>query len=178
MVLEKKLEGRFVNLRSADIQDAAFTRDIRRDPELTKYMPIIKNSIKEQEDWICNQRLKEGDFFFVVEEKSGKAIGTISLYNINGTRGHSGRIAIRGNFIQCIEAQLLMCNFAFNELHLEEITGDCYNDNIRAIKFSEGYGMVFGEPELNEEGILIRFGVASKSNYEKCYKKLSSIIYR
>ena len=178
MIIEGKLEGRFVNLRSADIADAEFTREIRQDPELTKYMPVINNTIENQKNWIQEQRLKEGDYFFIVEDKDCKPLGTISIYNIKGARGHSGRIAIRGNFLQCIEAQLLMCNYAFNELHLEEITGDCYNDNMRAIKFSEGYGMEFDEPKMNDSGILVRFGVASKSNYEKCYRKLSSMIYK
>lgn len=178
MVLEGKLEGRFVNLRSAGVRDAEFTREVRQDADLTKYMPAIDNTIEEQRNWIRNQMKKEGDYFFVVEDKDFKPLGTISIYDINNKRGHSGRIAIKGNFMQCIEAQLLLCNFAFNELHLEEITGDCYNDNIRAIKFSEGYGMVFGAPRLNEAGILTRYGVANKANYENCYKKLSSIIYR
>ena len=37
----KVIEGKYVNLRSVEEQDAEFTLSLRQDPQLTKYLPKL-----------------------------------------------------------------------------------------------------------------------------------------
>ena len=69
MVYNGILEGKYVNLRSVEEKDAEFTLSLRQDPILTKYLPKLDITLEQQINWIRKQRVKEGDFYFLVENK-------------------------------------------------------------------------------------------------------------
>lgn len=178
MYIDKTIVGRFVNLRSVTLDDAEFTLSIRQDPLLTKYMPALNISIDDQRKWIEIQRLTKGDYFFVVLSKNGERIGTISMYNLKDSHCNSGRIAIRGNSFEKIEAQLLALDFAFDELSVREVLSDTYFENKNTLRFGKGFGWVFQEPIQNEKGILVCYGTLSKSYYIINRKRIASMLYR
>lgn len=179
MAVTNNIEGRYVDLRSCTVDDADFTRAIRKDPEFVRFLPAIDNTIEEQKCWISAQRNKQGDYFFVVWDKEDNRIGTISIYAIKDGHAESGRLAIKGtNPFQALEAQMLIFRFAFRELGLKCIDGFIYEDNERALRFNKQFGGKHYPPELNEEGkSIIRFEIWN-TDYESVDKKLSSIIYR
>ena len=179
MAITNDLVGRYVDLKSCNEDDAEFTRAIRKDPEFVKYLPLIDNTIEEQKIWINHQREKIGDYFFVVWDKEGNRIGTISIYDVNSGHADSGRLAIKGsNPFQAMEAQILIFRFAFGDLGLECIDGFIYADNERALRFNKQFGGKHYPPEIDEDGrTIIRFEIW-REEYEKVDKKLSSIIYR
>ncbi len=179
MAITDSIEGRYVDLRSCTEDDAEFTRDIRRDPEFSKFLPALDNTVEEQKAWIRNQRSKEGDYFFVVWNKEGNRIGTISIYDVHGDRAESGRLAIRGdNPFQGIEAQILSFRFAFGKLNLECIDGYIFADNERAIRFNKQFGGRHFPPELDSIGRKIIRIENWREDFEKVDKKFSSILYR
>ena len=179
MVYDGVLEGRYVDLRSCTEDDAEFTRDIRKDPEFVRFLPAINNTVEDQKAWIRKQRKKDGDYFFVVWDKKGKRIGTISIYNVEGSGAESGRLAIKGsNPFQGVEAQLLIFRFAFGMLGLGFISGYIYSNNERAIRFNKQFGGVQSPPEKDENGNeIIRFIITSDV-FEIVDKRISSILYR
>lgn len=179
MAVTEPIEGRYVDLRSCTEDDAEFTRDIRKDPEFVKFLPEIDNTIEEQKAWIRNQRAKEGDYFFVVWDKEGRRIGTISIYNINGQRAESGRLAIKGsNPFQGIEAQCLSFRFAFGQLGLECIDADIFADNERAIRFNKQFGGRHYPPKMDAHGHEIIPCENWREDFEKADRRLSSMLYR
>lgn len=95
MFYDGLIEGRYVDLRSVEEGDAEFTLEIRQDPEFTRFLPRIENTLEQQKNWIQHQRNKEGDYFFVVQNKAGERIGTIGLFDVTdiqcegGTSGYS-----------------------------------------------------------------------------------------
>ena len=179
MVVAEPIEGRYIDLRSCTEEDAEFTRAIRKDPEFVKYLPAIDITVEQQRAWIRSQREKEGDYFFVVWDKEGKRIGTISIYDVNGDRAESGRLAIKGdNAFQGIEAQILSFRFAFGKLGLECIDGFIFADNERAIRFNKQFGGRHYPPETDENGREIIRIENWREDFEKVDKKLSSILYR
>ncbi len=177
MVYDGVIEGRYVDLRSATEEDAEFTLAIRNDPEFSKYLPRLSNTLEQQIAWISKQRKKPNDYFFVVWDKEGKRIGTISIYDIDGDQAEAGRLTMRGNAFQSIEAQLLSFHFAFNELGLKIITSYIYADNARAIRFNKQFGGVFHDPE-EKDGRMECKTTNSKEDFDVCEKKLSALIYR
>lgn len=178
MVYDGVLEGRYVDLKSATIEDAEFTLGIRTDPELTKYLPRISNTLEQQKMWIEQQRQKAGDYFFVVWDKKGNRIGTNSLYNINGEEGESGRLAIRGNSFQSIEAQLLMSDFSYNIIGLKDVISFVQEGNDKALRYGTTFGGVVVNKSTDENGKVLIKQSTSKEAFEKARKNLERILYR
>lgn len=179
MVYDGVLEGKYVDLRSCTEEDAEFTREIRKDPEIVKFLPAIDNTLEQQKTWIRHQREKEGDYFFVVWDKEGNRLGTISIYDVNGKHAESGRLAIKSkNPFQALEAQILSFRFAFGELGLECIDGFIFADNDRAIRFNQQFGGRHYPPTVDEQGRKIIKIENWREDFEVVDKKLSSILYR
>ena len=179
MAVTDVIKGRYVDLRSCTEDDAEFTRAIRMDPEFVKFLPAIDNTVEQQKAWIRSQREKDGDYFFVVWDKAGDRIGTVSIYGVNGTRSEAGRLAIKGrNAMQGIEAQMLLFRFGFNVLGLECIDGFIFADNERALRFNKQFGGIHYPPEEDENGRMIIRIENWRKDYELVDKKFSAILYR
>ena len=52
MVYSKKIQGRYVDLRSVTEEDAKFTLAIRQEPEFVKFLPRLDITIEQQKAWI------------------------------------------------------------------------------------------------------------------------------
>ena len=178
MIYNEKISGHYVELCSALETDSEFTLAIRKDPEFSKFFPEFDSTVEKQREWIKKQQEKDDDYFFVVWDKEGKRIGTISIYNIKKNTAEAGRLAIRGNALQCIEAQLLAFKFAFEYLDLKEITSYIFFDNERALRFSQQFGGVSSGTLKDENGYMYRILINEKSSFEMYEKKLSTILYR
>ncbi len=177
MIYEKKLCGKFVFLRSADIDDAEFTLSLRKNPELTRYMPTLNLTVVQQLAWIESQRSKENDYFFVVRNLLNQPVGTVSLYNMQGKIAESGRLVLIGNALENAEACLLLFRFGFNHLQLEQITGYVYANNKRATRFNSLFGCITGEPEQHENGQMIRRTLITRDSFAMAEEHLMRILY-
>lgn len=177
MIYEKKICGKYVYLSSADIDDAEFTLSLRKSPELTRYMPTLNITVVQQRAWIESQRNKENDYFFVVRTILNQPIGTVSLYNMQGKTGESGRLVLVGNALENTEASLLLFRFGFTHLQLEQITGYVYADNKRATRFNSLFGCVTGEPEQHTNGQMIRRTLITSDSFARAEQHLVRILY-
>lgn len=178
MVYNGLIEGKYVNLRSVEEKDAEFTLSLRQDPNLTKYLPKLNITIEEQIEWIKKQRTKEGDYYFVIEDKSGVPKGVIGVYDIHGNYAETGRIAVIGNAVESIEAQMLSFDFAFDYLKLEYTVNYVMADNNHALRFSQLFGSISSEPYLDNDGKMRIDGKINKESYQNAKKKIVKMIYR
>ena len=178
MVYDKVIEGKYVNLRSVDTEYAAFTLSLRQDPELTKYLPKLDITVDQQRNWITKQREKEGDYFFVIMDKGNNRIGVIGIYDIKNGQGETGRIAIKGNSFQSIEAQLLSFDFAFDELGLEKTVNYVYSDNVHATRFSQLFGSIETGRYKDNSGMIRIDGIITKDSFKSARKKIERMLYR
>lgn len=173
------ITGRYVDLKPCEEKDANFTLSIRQDPEFSQFFPALNSNVDQQRSWIKSQRIKEGDYFFVVWNKSGERIGTISIYNVENQYAEGGRLAIRSkNPFHAIEAQLLAFRFAFHVLGVECVKGLIFANNTRALRFSKQFGAVLYAPETDEKGRVIVRIENWKSDFLAAEKKINSILYR
>lgn len=178
MYFEQVIEGRFVDLKSVTVDDAEFTRSIRLDPEFADFFPKLNNTIEQQKHWIESHKTKEGDYFFVVWDKNGNRIGTIAVYDFVGTCCESGRLAIKGNAFQSIEAQMLVFKFAFETLGMDTVLGYIFADNDRAIRFNKQFGCVLDEPTLQDNGYMMVKATYTREAVEKATQKIKKMMYR
>lgn len=172
------VEGKFVNLKSVTVDDAEFTRNIRLDPDFAKFFPPLNITLEQQKQWIENHQTKEGDYFFVVWDKEGNRIGTISVYDFADKCCESGRLAIKGNAFQSTEAQMLIFKFAFEILGMETVVGYIFADNERAIRFNKQFGCVLEEPEIHDNGHMMVKATYTREAVEKATERIKKMMYR
>lgn len=179
MIYNKNIKGRYVLLRSIEEKDAEFSMLIRQDNEKTKYLHPVDANIEKQTEWIRNQRTEEGDYFFIVEDLDGRCVGTVGIYDINGSVGHLGRLLMIGNPFQTFEAVILSMRFAFDALGLEELYGDVHVDNTASMNISEAVGFHFGEPIYEKElDRWAKYGKAYKNEFSQYEEEIRNMIYR
>lgn len=179
MVYDKVLEGKYVNLRSVNIEDAEYTLSLRKDPELTKYLPKLDITLDQQKKWIEKQRNKLGDYYFLIQDKEGTNIGVIGVYDVQECQCETGRIAAKnGNSFQIIEAQLLSFDFAFDILNLSKTVNYVYEDNVHAIRLSQMFGAEVTNRFKDETGMIRVDHVITFERYNEYRKKVARILYR
>lgn len=152
MIWNETIKGKFVELRYARLEDAEAILSIRQDPELTKYLPRLDISVEQQKQWLAEQHSREGDYYFVVWRKE-LPIGTIRVYNVCGTEGETGSIAIKGKAYENLEAKLLCDTFAYETLGLKKTHNIVRSDNKAIIKFVEKFGVEWTEEYTDEKGV-------------------------
>lgn len=155
MIYNGIISGRYVDLRSATLDDAEFTLNIRLDPEIKKCFPPFDSNIEKQKIWLSNQMQKNNDYFFIIIDKqNNQRIGTISVYDIDYKKkdGESGRLIIQNEnpFIP-VEAFFLLLRFAFHEIGLQRLHGFIMNENKRAISFNKFFGFSVFPPIMDEK---------------------------
>lgn len=178
MIYDGIIEGRYCNLKSVTMEDAEFTLALRKDPNFTKYLPKLNITLEQQREWIKKQQRDPTDYFFVVWDKNENRIGTMGLYDIQDGIGETGRLAMNGNSLQAIEAQLLCVDFAFDILKLKGLKSFILAENKRALKFAELFGPNISEPRKNENGELVCDAVNTKHLYMIQRPKLERMLYR
>lgn len=147
MSITEPLVGKFVNLRCVDISDAKFTLEIRNNPELTDFIPKVVGNIETQEQWISKQRLKKGDYFFIIEDKKGFSLGTIGCYDFDDEdlSCETGRYISIGDAIYNIEAVVLLYDFVFYNQNLNYINVSVDENNGKVINLNKKFGAEFFE---------------------------------
>lgn len=178
MVYEGGIKGKYVALKPADEADSAFTLSLRQDPQFTAFLPRLDITLEQQKAWIAAQREREDDYFFVVWTNEGVPIGTVSVYNVNGDTSESGRLALRGNALQNTEACLLLFRFAFDVLHLKEVTGYIVDGNRRAERFNSQFGCITGQSEADADGQMIRRTQITAEAFHTAAGALEKKLYR
>ena len=124
-----------IRLRPLHIHDIERLRKWRNDAQLSRYftpMPYITRAM--QSEWYHNYLEKEDTIFFAVEDKEdGKMMGTVALYDFNGTSCEAGKIIIgdstkRGQGFG--QASMLMALWiGISELGMDCFTLRVYEEN-------------------------------------------------
>lgn len=178
MFYDKIIEGKYCDLKSVTVEDAEFTLSLRKDSRIAAFIPPLEISVEQQMEWIRKQQQDPTDYFFVVWDKAQKRIGTLGIYNIKGKIAETGRLAILGNPMQVIEAQLLYEDFAFGTLGITEERNYMYEENERAGKCSKLFGASISEPRLDETGRGVRDVIITKEAYLRNRPKILQMLYR
>lgn len=140
-----RLEGKFVDLRPLEPEDAEITLGWRLGPR-ARLLNAGSQTVDEQRQWICSRPASE--FNFVVELTDGRPVGMISLLNVNlvSRHGEPARFligeeeAVRG-IPAAVEALKLLYQLAFDRLGLQRIYGTVVAENRRMARLHEYLGM-------------------------------------
>lgn len=167
MIVEQPLKGTFCSLRSVESEDAEFILSIRNDPKISEFLPVLDVSVADQQKWIEKQRNDSESYYFLIEDKEGKQLGTISVYDIKDDHAETGRFCSYGDFIQNTEAVLLLYDFIFYELNLKYATTWVYTENKAVVSMNTQTGFKWNEITEAEDGRECCVGCLVPSDYEK-----------
>ena len=143
MALTHEIRGLGCKLRPVCEEDADLILDLRSDQEYSSYLPSLDNTLNEQMEWIEDQRKRENDYYFVVENTfNNKFEGLISLYNNTGeiSEFEWGRWIMRPGSLLAVESAYLLHEFAFGELKLDLLYCNTVVDNEKVVNFHDNFG--------------------------------------
>lgn len=177
MIYEKLIEGIFVSLRSVEESDAEIILKWRTDENISKYLHKVDNDIEKQKNWIREQRIREGDYYFMIIDKENNPVGTISLYNIDYEKkeGVFGRwICLSPIF--AIESAILIYEFGFECLSLNRIISKTVSNNIPVINFHKRFGASYVKDKIKEGDFYLTEYEILKDNYSLIKEKNYNIL--
>ena len=139
------MEGDYYRLRPVNIRDAAFIVMLRTSSQRNRFVHPISPDISEQEAWLERYFAREGDYYFVVEQKeTGRPEGTISIYDLEMADrvAEWGRWALLPGSKGVVESALLIYRTAFDVLGLNELYCRTVIENAQVVLFHKNVGLV------------------------------------
>lgn len=146
MLEKKKLEFRLVS-----IEDSEFILEIRKNPQLNRYISETNITVKEQIKWIekYKQREKQKKEYYYLIIYNKIKYGTLRIYNIKNNK------AVWGSWILKPERPEGLAVFSacesfkicFEKLGLEKIFLEVNKENLKAIYLYEKMGF----KKINED---------------------------
>lgn len=114
-------------------------RTWRNDPTLSRFLrPIAYITAQEEQKWFKHyQEDRTTIFFIVIDRTTSRSVGTVALYDIEGSKCEIGKIVIgdpsaHGKGLG-YNAVCLAIHIAFEKLNIEELRLDVHSDNIAAL---------------------------------------------
>lgn len=147
----ERISGKFIDLRPVVKNDASFILELRLDPYLRRFIHDTEPYMEKQIEWLVKHAQEHNDYYFILENKSGKNSGTIAVYGIDAQKkkGEWGRWLIRpGQPVWvAIESMLMIYHFSFFFLNLETLINGTQNENKHVIFFHKQYANILRETE-------------------------------
>ncbi len=137
------IEGKNINLREINIDDAEFLLSLRISPLYNKYLNKTGNDIDKQIEYIKNNILKNDDFYFIIESKKHKKYGCIRIYNITKNLCTNGSWIVIHNapYNYGIESYFLIFDLAFYYFKVKYALSSMNKNNSTLIKFYKRMGL-------------------------------------
>ena len=117
------IDGFGYRIRPVKLSDAQFIIDARlEDSERNRFIHTISHDIEEQERWINAYFEREGDYYFIVENRlTGQPEGLIGIYDVKDGKAEWGRWVIKKGSFAAVESVDLVYRAAFEKIGLEEL---------------------------------------------------------
>ncbi len=160
------LEGKNINLRTVEIEDADFIYTMRQNRKKTKYLSKVTGTVDSQKEWIKNYKQREDEekeFYFIIESKNKDKLGLVRIYDLKNDSFCWGSWLIKEDAPKttAIESALQIYEFGFYKLGFEKSHFDVRKGNDKVIAFHQRFGAkIVSEDELDY------FFNFEKSDYE------------
>ncbi|ANU37738.1 GNAT family N-acetyltransferase [Vibrio scophthalmi] len=180
--MKSEIVGKCVSLRLVKFSDAEFIVKLRNTEKNSKYINETSNEIQAQVEWMMRDAENLTSHYFIIEDSKSQPIGTISIYNVDGSRGEFGRWICSGNVLQSLESALLIHHYAFEELKLIEVYTRTLAENKKVVNFHRHFGAILAqEPVFDSEyGKKIYSGLVTDKMFnkisERCQKMIGALL--
>ncbi|RZF23071.1 N-acetyltransferase [Halobacteriovorax vibrionivorans] len=179
-IYKSDIKGDFITLRPVTTRYSEDIIKLRTDKIISKYLNKTVPSIEKQNEWLSSQINKNGDYYFaIIDNKTDKLIGTISLYNIDKEdTAEFGRWICIGNSLQSTESVLLLHDFGFNVIKLKKIYSRTVAENTKTLNFHKRFGATQTEHmiQLENSDFTLIENYIDYLQYENIKKKIKKKI--
>ena len=136
------VEGYGYRIRPVKVSDAAFIIAVRtEDAERNRFIHAISPDVAEQERWIERYLEREGDYYFVIENRvTGEGEGLIGVYDVKDGKAEWGRWVVKKDSFAAVESVDLAYRAAFEKIGLSELYCRTVQDNREVVSFHESIG--------------------------------------
>ena len=133
------IEGVGYRLRPIGLDDAQFIINIRlEDQDRNQYINPISTEITAQEKWLEQYFERQGDYYFVVENKiTQSSEGLIGIYDLDDNKAEWGRWVIKKGSLATAESLDLMFKVAFGHFNLKEVYCRTIAENHRVVSLHD-----------------------------------------
>jgi RimJ/RimL family protein N-acetyltransferase len=137
-----RLHGLAFRLRPVGLGDAAAILELRRDPNLSRFIHETDPSLEAQVAWLQSYLERAGDYYWAVERiADGSTEGFVGIYDIDDGWAEWGRWVLRPGSLAAPESVWLMYEVGFTVLHLQELISRVLVENRPVVAFHERYGV-------------------------------------
>lgn len=168
------IEGRKINLRLVNLEDAKFILDLRMNEKLNKYISDVDDDLKKQREWLKKYKRRESEekeYYFIIESKSEEKLGTVRIYDLKSDSFSWGSWIIKDNApsYASIESVLLIYKFGFYKLGFKNSHFEVRKENDKVVSFHKRFGAeIVNEDNLN---FYFQFKKETFENIKRKYKK-------
>jgi RimJ/RimL family protein N-acetyltransferase len=108
------ITGKHIDLRQANLEDAAFILSLRTDATLNIHMNPVADDLDAQRAWMKSQD-KPNNFYFIILDKSAQSCGTLRLYDGGADFFHGASWILKKGapFFASIESFYRVFDFGF-----------------------------------------------------------------
>lgn len=157
-----RVTGKNIDLREITPADAAFVLSLRLDPELNQHLSPTAVDLQQQIAWIEAYKNRQNEWYFIIENKQQKPVGTIRLYDVvdNSFCWGSWIVLKEARRYASFESAILLYDYAFLTAGFSRSHFDVRKENKGVIKFH----LRFGAEIINEDALNYYFNF-TKENY-------------
>ena len=156
MRLAEPLRGEAFGLRSPQPGDAAFTVQLRADPEASRFLHRIPSDVAAQQCWEDQASASDDDLPLIVfRTTTGAPVGTAGIYRVDFELRSAewGRWVLARGSLAAVESVLLILRVAFERLSLQRLYARTLKRNTRVVSFHDRLGLTrAGEPHVHVDG--------------------------
>ena len=181
-----QIEGKYINLREAEISDSAFILNLRTNKKKSQFIHKTDNDLQKQIAYMERYKTLNDEWYFIVENKQGEAIGLNSIYPTYNAFVLQNQLAFyeigrwimqdRASFLEVLESDFLTKK-AFYEIFTLDNRNifTLYAKNIRVLDFHLKAGAVNVGFD-NKEGLEVL--LLTKEAFMESKKKVFSLLDR
>ncbi|MBQ8346316.1 MAG: GNAT family N-acetyltransferase [Alphaproteobacteria bacterium] len=148
----KPIEGKYVNLREAEIEDAAFILSLRCDEKKARFLHKTENNLEKQIEYLKRYKTLDNEWYFIIENKQHTPLGTSRMYDVRGTQYTGGSWLMKDGSLpeETLEGAILARRMAFEELGFEKDCFDVRKANKKVVRFHKLWGSkIVSENEID-----------------------------
>ena len=151
----KIIQGKNIQLRLAEVSDAAFILELRLLEHKNRFLSKVENNVDKQQVWLKDYKKREKkaqEYYFIIEDKQQEPLGLVRVYDLRENSFCWGSWLIKDNAPKAtaIESALQVYEFGLTVLGFKQAHFDVRKDNKRVIAFHKRFGAeCVRENELN-----------------------------
>lgn len=160
----KRVVGKTLTFRDANVADAAFILSLRTDENKSRYLSAVSADLSAQQAWLKDYEKTQNQAYFIIEYEK-ESIGTVRLYDAQKNSFCWGSWILKdGRPSQAaMESALMVYSYAVDHLGFKNSHFTVHKANQRVCEFHERFGAIRTSESIDEYHYSLGLAAIEKS---------------